>query len=257
MLANYHTHTYRCHHASGEDRAYVEAAIRNGMQVLGFSDHCPWVYENGYVSGTRMSPAEVDGYFQSLTDLREEYRRDITIYIGFESEYIPAQMAAQDRLLADYPVDYMLLGEHFCDPEPSPYLGQVFWDPDLLERYVDMVIEGMETGRYVYAAHPDLMGFGGAQGFYDQQYGRLCDYLKAHDIPVEINLLGVVEKRHYTDPHFLRLAAKRGCKAIIGVDAHTPDRLDHRAGQAECETMAAMAGLPLVDFLPGLGPKHL
>ena len=86
MLANYHTHTYRCHHASGEDRAYVEAAIRNGMQVLGFSDHCPWVYENGYVSGTRMSPAEVDGYFQSLTDLREEYRRDIPIYIGFESD---------------------------------------------------------------------------------------------------------------------------------------------------------------------------
>ena len=28
MLANYHTHTYRCRHAVGEDREYVEAAIR-------------------------------------------------------------------------------------------------------------------------------------------------------------------------------------------------------------------------------------
>ncbi|MBR1458649.1 MAG: histidinol phosphate phosphatase, partial [Oscillospiraceae bacterium] len=60
MLANYHTHTSRCKHASGEDRQYVENAIRNGMQVLGFSDHCPWVYPDGFVSGTRMMPSELD-----------------------------------------------------------------------------------------------------------------------------------------------------------------------------------------------------
>ena len=46
MLANYHTHTVRCQHASGDDRAYVETAIKNGMRVLGFSDHCPWIYLN-------------------------------------------------------------------------------------------------------------------------------------------------------------------------------------------------------------------
>ena len=33
MFANYHTHTARCHHATGEDKAYVEAAIQNGFQV--------------------------------------------------------------------------------------------------------------------------------------------------------------------------------------------------------------------------------
>ena len=31
MIANYHTHTFRCGHAKGEDRAYVETAIERGL----------------------------------------------------------------------------------------------------------------------------------------------------------------------------------------------------------------------------------
>jgi len=72
MLANYHTHTIRCQHAKGEDRAYVEEAIRNGMKVLGFADHCPWVYDDGFVSGTRMTPSQLDEYFTSLDALKKE-----------------------------------------------------------------------------------------------------------------------------------------------------------------------------------------
>ena len=32
--ANFHTHTTRCHHASGLDREYVEQAIAGENQVL-------------------------------------------------------------------------------------------------------------------------------------------------------------------------------------------------------------------------------
>ena len=34
MLANYHTHTYLCHHAYDEPRQYVEQAIKNGLEIL-------------------------------------------------------------------------------------------------------------------------------------------------------------------------------------------------------------------------------
>ncbi len=98
MLANYHTHTSRCKHAWGEDREYVEKAICNGMKVLGFSDHCPWVYPDDYESRTRMNASELDNYFDSLISLRDEYKKDITIYIGFESEYIPELMEEQEKL---------------------------------------------------------------------------------------------------------------------------------------------------------------
>ena len=95
MKVNYHTHTKRCGHASGEDREYVESAIEAGLEVLGFADHCPFVYPDGYVSGIRLTPAEVDGYFSSLEGLKKEYEKDIRIYIGFEAEYLPALIEKQ------------------------------------------------------------------------------------------------------------------------------------------------------------------
>ncbi len=44
MLCNLHTHTWRCHHATGTERAYVEAAIQGDIKILGFSDHTPMPY---------------------------------------------------------------------------------------------------------------------------------------------------------------------------------------------------------------------
>ena len=35
MIANYHTHTWRCKHASGTERTYVEQAIAAGLKILG------------------------------------------------------------------------------------------------------------------------------------------------------------------------------------------------------------------------------
>ena len=192
MFANYHTHTFRCHHAAGEDREYIEAAINAGIKVLGMADHCPWIFGNGYVSQIRMSPAETDGYFQSFTDLKNEYAADIKLYIGFEAEYIPELMEAQDRFLADYPVDYMILGQHSVAPEyASPYTGDLTGDTAFLERYTDLVIEGMESGRYRYLAHPDVINFTGSTDEYDRHMTRICEWLKENDSPVEINLLGL------------------------------------------------------------------
>lgn len=40
LKANYHTHTYRCQHAYGSEREYIEAAIRMGIAELGFQTMC-------------------------------------------------------------------------------------------------------------------------------------------------------------------------------------------------------------------------
>ncbi len=253
MLANYHTHTFRCHHASGEDREYVEAAIRSGIKILGFSDHCPWIYGDDFISGTRMLPGQLDDYFTSVHALQREYAKDITIYTGFEAEYIPELMEAQERLLEGYPVDYMILGEHFTSREPfGKYTGFPETGEEALARYIDLCIEGMETGKYRYIAHPDLMNYTGPGEIYDKHYRRLCLYLKTHDIPVEINMLGVLEGRHYPSPQFLRIAGQVGNTAIIGCDAHSPDRLENVQGQEACWKLAEQYGLALVDCLPGL-----
>ncbi|MBO7395073.1 MAG: histidinol-phosphatase [Ruminococcus sp.] len=253
MFANYHTHTFRCHHAKGEDREYIEHAIASGFKVLGFADHCPWVYPYAYVSGSRMEPREVDGYFRSLTDLKKEYARDITIYIGFEAEYIPELLEAQDKLLAGYPVDYMILGQHSVGAEPyAPYTGIPDDSEAALTAYVDSVIEGMETGRYVYLAHPDLFNFTGSPAVCDREFRRLCRYLKEHDHPVEINLYGVRDGRNYTSERFLAIARDMGNTAIIGCDAHTPSMLSDNGPIEKCLSLAEKFGLPVVEKLKGL-----
>lgn len=252
MIANYHTHTKRCQHAYGEDREYVESAIKGGIKVLGFSDHCPWIYNNNYVSGTRMLPNQLDDYFTSMDKLRKEYQRDIKIYVGFESEYIPELMEAQNGLLKDYPVDYMILGQHFVISEPSTYMGFPSKDENYLKIYVDTIIEGMETGKYSYVAHPDLCDFVGNINVYNYHYERLCRYLKEKGIPIEINLLGFIENRHYPNENFLKIAQKVGNTAIIGCDAHTPDRLSNVKAHKECETLARKYNLMLVDTLSNL-----
>ena len=105
MIANYHTHTYRCGHAAGEDRQYVETAIRRGLQVLGFSDHVPMPFPDGHESRFRVPLRLLEDYVQSVLDLRAEYRADIDVRLGFEAEYYPDLFEAMLELLRPYPVD--------------------------------------------------------------------------------------------------------------------------------------------------------
>lgn len=248
MIANYHTHTKRCKHAEGEDREYIEAAIQAGIKELGFSDHCPWVYKDDFVSGIRMTAGETEEYVYSLESLRKEYANDIRIYIGFEAEYMPELMEAQDKLLQQYPIDYLLLGQHFLGEEAnSVYMGAPIREEAVIKQYVDTVIEGLESGRYLYLAHPDLVHFVGDSEIYYREMGRLCRYLKQKNLPVEINMLGAFQGRHYPSEQFLKIAREVGNKAIIGVDAHSPEQLLNPQGEILCREFAK--GLKLLERL--------
>ena len=253
MKANYHTHTYRCQHATGEDREYVEHAIAHGMKILGFSDHCPWIFPDGYVSIIRMSPQETDSYFSSLLSLKKEYANDIKIYIGFESEYIPELMEKQTEFLKDYPVDYMILGQHFITREPFyPPESECRGTEKYLSKYVSLVIEGLETGLYRYVAHPDIAYLNTYSETYREQMLRLCTYLKEHNIPVEINLLGLRDGRHYPSDRFFAIASEVGNSAIIGCDAHFPSALSDFGPINDCIAFAEKYGLNIVETLSGL-----
>lgn len=250
MKANYRTHTTRCQHAFGEDREYVEEAIRAGLRILGFSDHCPWIYKSDYVSNIRMTPQETDGYFSSLEKLRREYEKDIDIFIGFESEYLPELMEKQDAFLKDYPVDYMILGQHFLDSESDfNYSGRMADDEDRLIRYVDLCIEGARSGRYLYLAHPDLIYYTGSDKIYQREMKRLCEAMKQMNIPLEYNLLGLAIHRNYPEERFWQIVRNTGNSVIFGVDAHRPEQFADRQtlelAKKQCEGMNVVEQLTL------------
>ncbi len=256
MIANYHTHTYRCHHASGTEREYIEKAIAEGLDVMGFSDHVPMPFPDGHQSGFRIRIEELEDYIRTLEALREEYRDRIQILIGFEAEYYPAYFEDMLRLLEPYDYDYMILGQHFIDNETAPYNATPTTDEDALCRYVDQVLAGLSTGKYTYLAHPDVYNFVGDAAIYERHMRRLCEGCRQMNIPIEVNLLGLMGGRHYPSDRFFRIAGEVGNVAVIGCDAHhTKDVADPVALRAGAE-FAARYGLEVLETVELKNPKN-
>lgn len=227
MIANYHTHTRRCHHADGSEREYVENALKAGLEILGFSDHAPYVYPRGYVSFYKMTPSQLEDYVDTILSLRREYAGQIEILLGLEAEYYPALWEDFLRLLEPYPIDYLLLGQHFLDNEyeNGEYCGAPGYSERRLHRYCAQCMEGLETGRFLYFAHPDLCWFRGPDSIYIREMTQLCRFCREKDIPLEMNLLGIRESRNYPRKLFWQIAAEEGNKAILGSDAHRPEHV--------------------------------
>jgi len=121
MIANYHAHTSRCRHAVGQEREYVQSALKAGMQILGFSDHTPYWFGCDYYSTYRMFPEQLEDYVNSVLSLRREYAGKIQIPLGVEAEYYPKYFPELMARLRDTPVEYMLLGQHFVGNEISQH----------------------------------------------------------------------------------------------------------------------------------------
>ena len=81
MRANYHAHTWRCNHATGTEEEYVKSAVEQGFDILGFSDHAPQFFSEGYVSKIRMDTQELSNYCKVIRDLRDRYSDQIRIHV--------------------------------------------------------------------------------------------------------------------------------------------------------------------------------
>lgn len=227
MIANYHTHTPRCNHAWGAEAEYVERALEAGLQILGFSDHSPQLFPGTYYSHFRMRPELLQDYVDAVLQVRKVYQGKIEIPLGLELEYYPGIFPKLLPLLKEQPMDYLILGQHCLGDEVDDhYSGRATADKRHMERYCDQTIEAMQTGLFTYFAHPDLLNYVGDDlRFYREQVRRICVEARQCGIPLEINLLGMLELKHYPNDRFWEVAAEEGCDVILGRDAHEPEQL--------------------------------
>jgi len=249
MICNYHTHTFRCHHAEGTEREYIENAIAGGIKKMGFSDHMPFIFPDGFRSDYRVDPEDAEDYAATVLSLKEEYRGEIEIYLGFEMEFYPKYF---DRMYSDalrFGAEYLILGQHFTRNEHPDgfYCGCPTSSMEELKCFVDDTVSGIESGVFSYVAHPDLINFKGECEVYKKEMRRICEAAKTAGIPLEINLLGIRRNRCYPNPDFWRVAGEVGCKAVLGFDAHTaPDAYDAESIPA-AERLAEECGVVIED----------
>ena len=250
MIANYHTHTYRCGHAEGDEREYTEAALQAGLQILGFSDHTPYDFFDSDPRNRpmRMKPEELPGYAASVRALADKYRGRMEIRLGVEAEYYPKYFPRLLELLRENGVEYMILGQHFLGNEIGDiYSGRPCSDRKELARYVSQTAEALETGLFTYFAHPDLFHFTGSDEVYKEEMRRLCRVAKHTQTPLEINLLGLRDGRHYPDERFWRIAAEEESSVILGCDAHEPRHVSDPESEKKALRMVNELGLTLLD----------
>ena len=234
---NYHTHTYRCGHAVGEDEDYVFEAIGLGLQTLGFSDHV--MLEGFSQPGVRGDFELSEDYFTSIRELKEKYKERINILLGFEAEPFPEYFSYYKEILEKGTVDYLLVGNHckIVDNKAKPFFSRNTTKEDIIE-YKDTLIRGMETGLFLYVCHPDY--FMGAYAEFDKTCilcsEEICKCAARLDIPLEFNFaairrgkykLGGEERFLYPHVEFWKIARKYNCKVVLGLDAHAPSEIVH------------------------------
>ena len=233
MKANYHTHTARCGHASGTDEQYVEAAIGQQFDVLGFSDHVPWPYESGFTHRhVRMGIEQMDEYVSAMRALKQRYAGRIELLVGFECEYFPAYMGWRAEMKEEKQLDYLIFGNHYEETDEGGFYFGNSAKAEHLRRYVDSAAKGAETGLFAYMAHPDL--FMRRYPVFDENCRAaardLCQICKQNNLPMEVNLhdryrLGEANGNGYPNAEFFEIAYDAGAQIILGLDAHEPQEI--------------------------------
>ena len=230
---NYHCHTKRCGHATGEDEEYVLKAIELGIKRFGFSDHI--ILPKGYYQpGIRGDYDRMGDYLSSLHHLQSKYKDQMSIIIGFEAEYYPEMIDYYKSLLKDK-IDFLILGQH-CYFQNGELTWHFTKDADIskIKVYVDNVLEGLATGLFKYLAHPDLFMHSQYEWNEDleKESRRLLKGCEELNIPIELNICGMRRRHydgeHYSYPniHFFRLAKEYNVKIVLGVDAHDPSHFN-------------------------------
>ena len=260
FISNYHTHTKRCGHATGEDEDYVLEAIGYGYRNLGFSDHAMLPdFSEPY---TRGDFSLFHDYCDSIRSLAKKYEDQIDIYLGFEAEAFPSYFPFFKELVENGVLDYMILGNHCVINENKEIVCRFsnITSASQLYLYRDLAVQALQTGMYKIFAHPDYFMSNISQFDSDcKKVSRsLIETCMAYDIPLEINVAGIRngkkeiggEKRwRYPTDEFFSLVEKYHAKCIFGIDAHAPEQLSDDSGNFLAAQFAKEHNLKVIDKL--------
>jgi len=217
-LVDYHVHTKRCGHASGEDRDYIEHAIEKGLKEIGFADHVPQL--NAYPEREE----DLDEYVQLIMKLKQEYK-EINIRIGLEVDYDLGHQIIE-KISCKYPWDYLLGSIH------------VSWvrgnnDEEVFGNYFNLVAEAAESKLFNVIAHIDQVksSFNHLpQEKMTNLYRQLAIRLGKAEAVIELNTSGLRGTKLgkvgiYPDTQLLELCFKQGVRVTLGSDAHKPSQI--------------------------------
>lgn len=237
MKFDLHTHHFRCGHADGNIRDYVEAGIAAGLSVIGISDHTPYFGnpEDHPFPHIAMAKKDFAGYVEEVLKLKQEYAGKIDVLLGIESDYFPDHAETYREVLSQYPFDYVIGSVHSVN-EVSIFnknrwkkLSEAQRIADK-ETYYALIRESARSGMFQILGHIDAMK-GNYPAFSDIPADAAIDEtlrtIADHKVAIEINTSGKTKLSGgwYPSDAILERALHFGVDVTFGSDAHTPQRV--------------------------------
>jgi len=233
---DYHTHNYRCGHAVGELREYIEQAIAIGFHEIGLSDHLPLFHipDERKLPQITMEQHELDDYVEEACKLKDEYKGQIDVKVGIEADYVPGWEEYLQRELLRYPYDYVLGSVHFIDEwdhSDSRCVNQ--WEgkdiAEVYREYYALIQAAAKSKLFDSIAHVDVI-----KRYNHRPEEDISDFvqktfqvIKDSGVCVEVNTSGefMPVKEMFPAKDILTLCQQLDIPLTIGSDSHSPSRV--------------------------------
>ncbi|MEX2460185.1 MAG: histidinol-phosphatase [Paenibacillaceae bacterium] len=236
MKFDLHTHHDRCGHAEGEIRDYIEAAIASGLIAIGISDHSPYFAssEEQEQPLIAMGKSEFPLYVAEILRLKEEYKSQIDVLLGVESDFFPEVADIYRAEYAKYPFDYIIGSVH--QVKGVSIFNHKRWNKLTetqkvadKEAYYELIIQSARSGMFQVLGHIDAM-----KGFYlpfseikTNTVDEALQVIGEYKVAIEINTSGKTKAcgGWYPSDEILERALYHGVEVTFGSDAHKPSRV--------------------------------
>jgi len=232
-LPDYHVHTFRCGHAGGESRAFVEAAVARGLSEIAFTDHIPLYFLPPARRDPKLAMREdqFDGYLEEVRALAREFEGRIAVRLGLEADYAEGHEEELARWLARAEWDLVLGSVHWVagDWIDAPGASRRFereGAESLYREYYRLLAKAASTGLFDVLTHFDLPKKFGNRVFppAEDAEEQAIAAAAAAGCAVEVSSAGLRKPvgEIYPEGRLLRRLVSAGAPVTFSSDAHAP-----------------------------------
>ncbi len=230
MRVDLHNHTPLCNHATGTPKEYILEAIKQGIDIYGFSDHAPMKFDEKY----RMNFSQMNEYESEINSLKEEFKNKIDIRLGYEVDFLDSFI---DERVIKARVDYLIGSIHFINKwgfDNPEFIGE-YKNKDIdkiWQDYFDAIEAMAKSGLFQIVGHLDLIK---VFNFLPKKDIKLIakdaiDAIKKANMTVEINSAGWRKpiKESYPSKELLKLCYEKDIPITFASDAHKVEDIGYK-----------------------------
>lgn len=235
-MRDYHMHLERGPLDLDRLRLFLDRAAVVGVTEIGVTEHLYRFREaRGILWNDRIASRCVQTLEQYAALAEAARGLGLPVKFGLEADYVPGKEAETKRVLALFPLDYVIgsvhwLGDWGFDLSAESWAGRSVNDAYRL--YYRTLGQAAESGLFDIIGHPGNIAYHGHYadpGLMADLEDEFLDLAASLPVALEFNAGGLLRpaKATFPRPAFGERIIARGCALTTGSDAHYPEHVGH------------------------------